>query len=155
MQQGAGGWDAYVDDEGGHKKTFGEQINNWYLQHTCQLTRIEYAHSWGIILCDVKPENSGTWTMFRPSSYFDLGLAKLYINSSNSKHIPMRGDWERLGPRTPLYSNANVRFEQSESILNILFVSLSTCINSHITCRPLLRRVHHRYLERLHWLDKC
>lgn len=67
---------------------------------------------------------------FRPSLYFDLGLIKLYVNPSNSEHIPLREDWERVGPRTPQYSNANVWFERSESTLKILSMSLLTCVSS-------------------------
>jgi len=76
----------------------------------CQLDRIEFAHSRGVILRDIKPENfaMGIGEKSDIVYLFDLGLAKLYFDPSTGVHIPFRED--RVGLGTPRYASYNVHF---------------------------------------------
>lgn len=84
-----------------------------------QLFSVEFAHSRGILLRDVKPENCamGMGRLCNIVHMYDFGIAKLYLNPKTGKHIPMREDRIRLGPGTPRYSSANVHFQRGEYIL--------------------------------------
>jgi casein kinase 1 len=78
--------------------------------HFCQFDRVEFAHSRGVILRDVKPENFAMG--FGEKSHIvyllDFGLAKLYVDPSTGTHIPYREGRVALG--TMPYSSYNVHF---------------------------------------------
>ncbi|KAF8491435.1 serine/threonine kinase [Gautieria morchelliformis] len=78
------------------------------------LDRIEFSHSRGIILRDVKPENfaMGLGTRCNILHLFDLGLAKLFWNSAPDTHIPFREG--RIGLGTPRYASHNVHFGREQ-----------------------------------------
>ncbi|KAF8515062.1 kinase-like domain-containing protein [Gautieria morchelliformis] len=78
------------------------------------LDRIEFAHSRGIILRDVKPENfaMGFGTRCNVLHMFDLGLAKLFWDSGPDTHIPFREG--RIGLGTPRYASHNVHFGREQ-----------------------------------------
>ncbi|KAF8491428.1 kinase-like domain-containing protein [Gautieria morchelliformis] len=78
------------------------------------LDRIEFAHSRGIILRDVKPENfaMGLGTRCNVLHMFDLGLAKLFWNSAPDTHIPFREG--RIGLGTPRYASHNIHFGREQ-----------------------------------------
>lgn len=78
------------------------------------LNRVEFAHSRGIILRDIKPENFAMG--IGEKSHFvyllDFGLAKLYVNPSTGAHIPYREGRIPLG--TMPYSSYNVHFGREQ-----------------------------------------
>lgn len=77
---------------------------------------MEFVHSRGLILRDMKPENCamGIGRLSNVVHIFDFGIAKLYQNPRTGKHIPMREDRVLLGPGTPQYSSANVQLRRGE-----------------------------------------
>ncbi|KAG2340935.1 hypothetical protein BDR05DRAFT_1032181 [Suillus weaverae] len=76
--------------------------------------RVEFAHSRGVILRDIKPENfaMGVGEKSRIIYLFDFGLAKLYVDPSTGTHIPYREDRVALG--TMSYSSYNVHFGREQ-----------------------------------------
>ncbi|OCH90134.1 kinase-like protein [Obba rivulosa] len=88
---------------------------NFSLKTICMLalqmiTRIEFAHSRGIVVRDVKPENFAMGMDEHRSVLFllDFGVSKLYVNPITGKHIPFRDDRRHIG--TPRYSSFNSHF---------------------------------------------
>jgi casein kinase 1 len=75
-----------------------------------QLDRIEFVHSRGLVLRDIKPENfaMGVGEKSDMVYLFDFGLAKLYVDPSTGTHIPFREG--RVGLGTPRYASYNVHF---------------------------------------------
>jgi casein kinase 1 len=79
------------------------------------LDRIEFVHSRGIILRDIKPENfaMGIGEKSHIVYLFDFGLAKLYVDPSTGAHIPYREGRTALG--TMRYSSYNVHFGREQA----------------------------------------
>ncbi|OBZ71912.1 Casein kinase I [Grifola frondosa] len=79
------------------------------------ITRIEFAHSRGVIIRDVKPEHfaMGMGPHSNLVFLFDLGLAKMIFDPSTSAHIPRRDGREGFG--TPRYVSANVHLGIEQS----------------------------------------
>jgi serine/threonine protein kinase len=75
-----------------------------------QLDRIEFVHSRGLVLRDIKPENfvMGIGEKSDMVYLFDFGLAKLYVDPSTGIHILFREG--RVGLGTPRYASYNVHF---------------------------------------------
>ncbi|KAG0707893.1 kinase-like domain-containing protein [Suillus ampliporus] len=97
----------------------------------CQLDRIEFVHSRGVVLRDIKPENfaMGIGEKSDIVYLFDLGLAKLYVDPSTGVHIPFREG--RAGVGTPRYASYNEHFgreqgrrDDLESLGNVLLYLL-------------------------------
>ncbi|KAF9219687.1 kinase-like protein [Gyrodon lividus] len=84
------------------------------------LDRVEFVHSRGVILRDIKPENfaMGIGDSANTMHLFDLGLAKLYVNPSTGSHIPFREG--RIGLGTPQQS----RGDDLEALGNVLLFIL-------------------------------
>ncbi|KAG0707894.1 kinase-like domain-containing protein [Suillus ampliporus] len=78
------------------------------------LDRIEFAHSRGVVLRDIKPEifAMGVGEKSDIVYLFDFGLAKLYIDPSTGAHIPFREG--RVGLGTPRYASYNVHFGREQ-----------------------------------------
>ncbi|KAG2071500.1 kinase-like protein [Suillus decipiens] len=78
------------------------------------LDRIEFVHSRGVILRDIKPENfaMGVGENSRVVYLFDFGLAKLYVDPYTGTHIPFREG--RIGLGTPRYASYNVHFGREQ-----------------------------------------
>ncbi|KAG2741339.1 kinase-like protein [Suillus brevipes Sb2] len=78
------------------------------------LDRIEFVHSRGLVLRDIKPENfaMGIGEKSDIVYLFDFGLAKLYVDPSTGTHIPFREG--RVGLGTPRYASYNVHFGRVE-----------------------------------------
>ncbi|OBZ65276.1 Casein kinase I isoform epsilon [Grifola frondosa] len=78
------------------------------------ITGIEHAHSRGVIIRDVKPENfaMGRGNCSNIVYLFDVGLGKLYIDPTTGLHKPFREG--RIGVGTPRYSSANVHAEKEQ-----------------------------------------
>ncbi|OCH90132.1 kinase-like protein [Obba rivulosa] len=74
------------------------------------ITRIEFAHSRGIVVRDVKPENFAMGMDDHRNILFllDFGVSKLYVNPTTGKHIPFRDGRSHIG--TPRYSSFNSHF---------------------------------------------
>ncbi|OBZ65271.1 Casein kinase I [Grifola frondosa] len=72
------------------------------------ITRIEFAHSRGIIIRDVKPHNFAMGIKRRANLVylFDLGLGKLYVDPTTGQHKPFREGLVGVG--TVRYASANV-----------------------------------------------
>ncbi|KAH7907915.1 kinase-like domain-containing protein [Hygrophoropsis aurantiaca] len=79
------------------------------------LDRVEFAHSRGVIIRDIKPENFAMGVGSRASAVhlFDLGLAKLFVDPHTGQHIPPREG--RVGLGTPRYASHNVHFGRKQS----------------------------------------
>ncbi|OBZ79480.1 Casein kinase I [Grifola frondosa] len=78
------------------------------------LTRVEFVHSRGVILRDIKPENfaMGLGRHCNVVHLFDFGLAKLFVDPLTEVHIPFREGLVGLG--TPRYTSANVHFGREQ-----------------------------------------
>ncbi|KAG2121987.1 kinase-like domain-containing protein, partial [Suillus cothurnatus] len=78
------------------------------------LDRIEFAHSRGVILRDIKPEifAMGIGENSHIVCVSDFGLAKLYVDPSTGTHMPFREGRVELG--TPRYASYNVHFGRAE-----------------------------------------
>ncbi|KAG2742431.1 kinase-like protein [Suillus brevipes Sb2] len=78
------------------------------------LNRVEFVHSRGLVLRDIKPENfaMGIGEKSRIVYLFDFGLAKLYVDPSTGAHIPYREGRIALG--TMRYSSYNVHFGREQ-----------------------------------------
>ncbi|KAG2145176.1 kinase-like domain-containing protein [Suillus clintonianus] len=78
------------------------------------LDRIEFVHSRGVILRDIKPENfaMGLGEKSHTVYLFDFGLAKLYVDPLTGAHIPFREG--RVGLGTPQYASYNVHFGREQ-----------------------------------------
>ncbi|KAG1717675.1 hypothetical protein EDB19DRAFT_1183752 [Suillus lakei] len=78
------------------------------------LDRIEFVHSRGLVLRDIKPENfaMGAGGKSDIVYLFDFGLAKLYVDPSTGTHIPFREG--RVGLGTPRYASYNVHFGREQ-----------------------------------------
>ncbi|OBZ65315.1 Casein kinase I [Grifola frondosa] len=78
------------------------------------ITSIEFAHSHGIIIRDIKPENfaMGIGQCADVVYLFDVGLGKLYIDPTTGLHKPFREG--RVGVGTPRYSSPNVHAEKEQ-----------------------------------------
>ncbi|KAG2367226.1 kinase-like domain-containing protein [Suillus spraguei] len=74
------------------------------------LDRIEFVHSRGLVLRDIKPENfaMGIGENSHIVYLFDFGLAKLYVDPSTGTHIPFREDRVEQGRRDDLEAVGNV-----------------------------------------------
>ncbi|KAG1841813.1 kinase-like domain-containing protein [Suillus subalutaceus] len=97
--------------------------------------RVEFAHSRGVILRDIRPENfaMGVGEKSHIVYLFDFGLAKLYIDPSTGVHIPYREGRDALG--TMPYSSYNVHFgreqgrrDDLEALGNVLLSFLHGCL---------------------------
>ncbi|KAH7907913.1 kinase-like domain-containing protein [Hygrophoropsis aurantiaca] len=79
------------------------------------LDRIEFAHSRGVVIRDIKPENFAMGVGARAGAVhlFDLGLAKLFVDPRTGQHIPPREG--RVGLGTPRYASYNVHFGREQS----------------------------------------
>ncbi|THH19818.1 hypothetical protein EW146_g1422 [Bondarzewia mesenterica] len=101
------------------------------VSHPYWLTRIEFVHSRGIILRDIKPENFAMG-IGRRSNFlylFDFGLARLFVDPVTGEHIPYRSGLVGLG--TARYASYNVHFgreharrDDVEALGNILLFLL-------------------------------
>ncbi|EMD34939.1 hypothetical protein CERSUDRAFT_157667 [Gelatoporia subvermispora B] len=71
---------------------------------------IEFVHSRGLIIRDIKPENCATGTDIDCSIVymFDFGMAKLYQDPVTKKHIPYREGF--IGTGTARYASHNAHF---------------------------------------------
>ncbi|KAG1887633.1 kinase-like domain-containing protein [Suillus subluteus] len=78
------------------------------------LDRVEFVHSRGFVLRDIKPENfaMGIGEKSHMVYLFDFGLAKLYVDPSTGTHIPFHEG--RVGLGTPRYASYNVHFGRAE-----------------------------------------
>ncbi|KAG2034635.1 kinase-like domain-containing protein [Suillus americanus] len=74
------------------------------------LDRIEFVHSRGLVLRDIKPDNFAMGVGEKSDIVYllDFGLAKLYVDPSTGTHIPFREG--RVGLGTPRYASYNVHF---------------------------------------------
>ncbi|OCH90131.1 kinase-like protein [Obba rivulosa] len=74
------------------------------------IARIEFAHSRGIVVRDVKPENFAMGMGENRSILYlyDFGISKLYVDPIVRKHIAFRKDRKHIG--TPRYSSYNSHF---------------------------------------------
>ncbi|KAG1815106.1 kinase-like domain-containing protein, partial [Suillus subaureus] len=90
--------------------------------------RVEFAHSRGVILRDIKPENSamGVRDMSHIVYLFDFGLAKLYVDPSTGEHIPYRECHVALGV-FELQSEQGRR-DDLEALGNFLLYLLHSCL---------------------------
>ncbi|ETW81271.1 hypothetical protein HETIRDRAFT_318767, partial [Heterobasidion irregulare TC 32-1] len=82
------------------------------------IERIEFVHSRGIILRDVKPQNLAM-DLGNCSSLlymFDFGLAKPYIDLTTNDHIPFRTGLVSVG--TARYMSYNVHFGRGMSFID-------------------------------------
>lgn len=107
-----------------------EQLVTSLSQTDCsQLTRVEFAHSRGIILRDMNPEKFAVGLGDRSNviHMFDFGLAKLYVNPATDEHTPFREGRYMLG--TPRYASHNMHFGRG-----LLF----TCLALHSGLSTLL-----------------
>ncbi|KAH7907916.1 kinase-like domain-containing protein [Hygrophoropsis aurantiaca] len=79
------------------------------------LDRVEFVHSRGVIIRDIKPENfaMGVGARVNAVHLFDLGLAKLFVDPCTGRHIPPREGRVELG--TPRYASYNVHFGREQS----------------------------------------
>ncbi|KAG1748029.1 kinase-like protein [Suillus occidentalis] len=99
------------------------------------LDRIEFVHSRGVILRDIKPENfaMGIGEKSDMVYLFDFGLAELYVDPSTGTHILFREG--RVGLGTPRYASYNVHFgreqgrrDDIEALGNVLLFLLHGCL---------------------------
>ncbi|KAG1868454.1 kinase-like domain-containing protein [Suillus subluteus] len=76
--------------------------------------RIEFAHSRGVVLRDIKPEifAMGIGEKSHIVYLFDFGLAKLYVDPSTGAHMPYREGRIALG--TMRYSSYNVHYGREQ-----------------------------------------
>ncbi|EED82521.1 predicted protein, partial [Postia placenta Mad-698-R] len=72
------------------------------------LDRVEFAHSKGIVLRDVKPDNfaMGHGHLANIVHLYDFGLSKLYRDPETGAHMAYREDRQRLG--TIRYASLNM-----------------------------------------------
>ena len=84
-----------------------------------QIDRIEFVHSRGIILRDVKPQNLAMGLGNRSSLLymFDFGLAKPYVDPITNEHIPFRTGLVSAG--TARYMSYNVHFGRGMSFIDL------------------------------------
>ncbi|KAF8514358.1 putative casein kinase [Hysterangium stoloniferum] len=79
------------------------------------LERVEFVHSRGIIVRDIKAENfsMGNKCLAHMVQMFDFGHAKLYLNPSTGEHIPYREGRALVG--TPRFCSYNAHFGREAS----------------------------------------
>ncbi|KAG0699226.1 kinase-like domain-containing protein [Suillus ampliporus] len=99
------------------------------------LDRIEFVHSRGVVMRDIKPQNfaMGLGENFNTVYLFDLGLAKLYLDPSTGIHIRFREGRAAVG--TPRYASYNEHFgreqgrrDDLEALGNVLLYLLHGCL---------------------------